>query len=432
MIAWLKDEHLSQVPRPVQWFVLGLLSLVVMALLEWFRLPAALLLGAMVAGILVETAGGEIRLPAFPFQFSQAVIGCLVASRITPQILKTFAGHWPLFLGVMLAVVAASCGLGWLLHKYRVFPDTTPIWGLLPGAASTMMIMADSFGADGRLVAFMQYLRVVFVAIAGSLIARFWCHAATTSLPVIWFPMTHGPALAGTLLFILVCIFIGKKSRLPAGAILVPLVLGAILEDTGLLRLELPPWLLATSYALLGWNIGLRFTRAILVHAARALPQITLSVLLLMGFCGGMAVLLVKFAGTDPLTAYLATSPGGVDSAAIIAAASKVDLPFVMSMQTARLLLVIFIGPVLSRRVAGSVTTRLTPQAQPYRRESLGRQPEDALGKAEIGRAESRNSENNAAAAETPLRAGRRRFRQQAGNDDEQPDDDQGQNPPEQ
>ena len=356
MIAWLKDEHLSKVPQPAQWLILLFLSIVLMVLLEWFRLPAALLLGAMFAGILIETGGGEIRVPALPFQFSQAVIGCLVASRITPQILKTFEGHWSLFLGVMLAVIAASCSLGWLLHKFRVFPDTTPIWGLLPGAASTMMIMADSFGADGRLVAFMQYLRVVLVAIAGSVIARFWCHASMTSTPVIWFPDIQWPALAETLLFIIFCIFLGKRSGIPAGGILVPLVLGTILEDTGILNLELPPWLLAISYALLGWNIGLRFTRNILAHASRALPQITLSVLLLMAFCGGMAVVLVEVAGIDPLTAYLATSPGGVDSAAIIAASSKVDLPFVMSMQTARLLIVLFIGPVLSRRVAGSVT----------------------------------------------------------------------------
>ena len=361
MMAWFKAEPLSRVPRPAQWLMLLLLSVVLMVLLEWFRLPAALLLGAMLAGLLIETGGGKIRVPALPFQFSQAVIGCLVASRITPQILKTFAGQWPLFLSVMLAVIAASCSLGWLLHKLRVFPDTTPIWGLLPGAASSLMIMADSFGADGRLVAFMQYLRVVFVAIAGSVIARFWAHASVISAPVIWFPAVHWPALAETLLFIFLCIFVGKKSGIPAGGILVPFVLGAILKDTGILNLELPPWLLALSYALLGWTIGLRFTRKLLVYATRALPQITLAVLLLMAFCGGLAMVLVEFAGIDPLTAYLATSPGGVDSAAIIAASSKVDMSFVMAMQSVRLLIVIFIGPALSRRIAGSVTRVLPP-----------------------------------------------------------------------
>ena len=50
--------------------------------------------------------------------------------------------------------------------------------------------------------------------------------------------------------------------------------------------------------------------------------------------------------------AYLATSPGGADSVAIIAAASKVDVPFVMAMQTTRLVTVIFLAPILTRYIA--------------------------------------------------------------------------------
>ena len=58
------------------------------------------------------------------------------------------------------------------------------------------------------------------------------------------------------------------------------------------------------------------------------------------------------FAGIDPLTAYLATSPGGADSAAIIALASNVDVAFVMAMQTTRLVLVLLIGPSLAGFIA--------------------------------------------------------------------------------
>ena len=43
---------------------------------------------------------------------------------------------------------------------------------------------------------------------------------------------------------------------------------------------------------------------------------------------------------------------GGADSVAIIAASSKVDMPLVMAMQIARLLLVILIGPSLARIIA--------------------------------------------------------------------------------
>ena len=89
-----------------------------------------------------------------------------------------------------------------------------------------------------------------------------------------------------------------------------------------------------------------------LAAAARALPQTIGATILLMAFCGGVAWLLVVLVHVDPLTAYLATSPGGADSVAIIAASSHVDLPFVIAMQTSRFLVVLLIGPTLARFIA--------------------------------------------------------------------------------
>lgn len=63
-------------------------------------------------------------------------------------------------------------------------------------------------------------------------------------------------------------------------------------------------------------------------------------------------MLLWRFLGIDPLTAYLATSPGGLDSIAIIATSTPVDLPFVMALQTARFLLVLLLGGPISKAVA--------------------------------------------------------------------------------
>ena len=127
------------------------------------------------------------------------------------------------------------------------------------------------------------------------------------------------------------------------GPLLLPLFIGAPLSTTHIWR-TLPPWLLAICYALVGWSIGLRFTRAIVLYAARQLPRIFASIFTLIAMCGGLGFALHEAAGTDPLTAYLATSPGGADAVAIIAASSPVDVPFVMAMQIGRLLMVILIG----------------------------------------------------------------------------------------
>jgi hypothetical protein len=87
-------------------------------------------------------------------------------------------------------------------------------------------------------------------------------------------------------------------------------------------------------------------------HVARALPRVTAAIASLIAICAGLGYVLVLIAGIDPLTAYLAMSPGGADSVAIIAVGSNVDMPFVMAMQTARFILVLSLGPSLARFLA--------------------------------------------------------------------------------
>jgi len=145
---------------------------------------------------------------------------------------------------------------------------------------------------------------------------------------------------------------IGAWSRIPAGPLLIPLFTGIALSCSGALTITLPPWLMAGCYVLIGWSIGLRFTREIVLDAARVLWKVAASTIILIALCGGLAWLLHLTVGTDPLTAYLATSPGGADSVAMIAASSHVDLPFVMAMQMARFILVLLLGPTLARAVA--------------------------------------------------------------------------------
>ena len=68
---------------------------------------------------------------------------------------------------------------------------------------------------------------------------------------------------------------------------------------------------------------------------------------------GAIAFVLVHEMGVDPLTAYLATSPGGMDTVAIVAiAAGNVDISFVMTMQALRFLFVLIAGPPIARLVA--------------------------------------------------------------------------------
>lgn len=348
---------LRGLPALPLWSIVLALSALLVAVLETMHLSAALLIGPMAAAIAVAALEGRLQVPPIPFMGAQALVGCMIARSFTPALWREAAREWPLFLGAVASVIVVAVLLGWLLAKRRVLPGTTAIWGSFPGAAMAMTLMAESFGADARLVAFMQYLRVLMVAVLASGVARLALGDGHAAVTTHWFGAVPLLPLLATLILAFGAAALGHRLRVPAGPLLLPLLLGALAQDMGWLELTLPPWLLALSYAVIGWGIGQRFTREILTYAFHAMPRVIGAILALILACGLLSLALMAVSGVDALTAYLAMSPGGADSVAIIAASSKVDMPFVMAMQSARFLLVVFLGPAIARRVAARVAT---------------------------------------------------------------------------
>jgi membrane AbrB-like protein len=348
--------RLAKLPLLAQAILLLAISVIFEMLLAQLRLPAARLLGPMAAGILFAGIGTRLRIPMPVFTAGQAIVGCMIAGAINNGILAVMLKDWPVCLAGVVSVIIISNALGWLLAWLKVLPGSTALWGAAPGGATAMVLMSESFGADMRLVAFMQYLRVVFVAVAATAVARLFLSGGGAAPADRWFVPIHAVPFSETLGVAAAGVLAGSLLRIPAGPLLVPLALGLVLHGAGLISIELPPWLLAIAYALVGWSIGFRFQRPILIYAAHAFPRVAGAILLLLAICGGLGAVLSVTLHIDPLTAYLATSPGGVDSVAIIAASSpSVNVPFVMAMQTARFLVILFAGPPILRLVARSV-----------------------------------------------------------------------------
>lgn len=355
-----KYPSLAGRPGFIHWGILLALSLMFSVLFDTIRLPAALLLGAMLGAILVAVADGCPRITRKAFIVAQGIIGCLIARSITPEIVASLRHDWLLFISVTITVILACAGMGWILARKQVLPGTTAIWACSPGGAAVMTLMSDAYGGDMRLVALMQYLRVVIVTVLATVVAHLWL-GGTQTVPSIfanWLAPVSWTELGGTLILAVGGPLIAQRLRIPGGAILAPLLIGATLQANGIMHIVLPPWILAPTYVVLGWTIGLRFSRQTLGQAARALPSMIVSIICLVLACAGIAVGVAHLTHLDPLTAYLATSPGGLDSVAIIAASSGVNIPFVMAFQTARFLLVVFTGPALAKYMAGRLQAK--------------------------------------------------------------------------
>ncbi|EGE4050109.1 AbrB family transcriptional regulator [Escherichia coli] len=305
----------------LQWGMLCVLSLLLSIGFLAVHLPAALLLGPMIAGIIFSMRGITLQLPRSAFLAAQAILGCMIAQNLTGSILTTLAVNWPIVLAILLVTLLSSAIVGWLLVRYSSLPGNTGAWGSSPGGAAAMVAMAQDYGADIRLVAFMQYLRVLFVAGAAVLVTRMMLgdNAEAVNQHIVWFP----PVSINLLLTILLAVVAGTVGcllRLPSGTMLIPMLAGAVLQSGQLITIEL--------------------------------PQILLSIFALLAICAGMAWGLTRFMHIDFMTAYLATSPGGLDTVAVIAAGSNADMALIMAMQTLRLFSILLTGPAIARFIS--------------------------------------------------------------------------------
>jgi len=163
-------SRLGSWPVPLLWLALLALSVSIFAGWSALRLPAALLLGPMIGAIVLGVNGAKIQVPRIPFLGAQALIAAMVAKSITRSILVTFSHQYWLFCTVILGTLLGAAGIGWLISRTGLISGATAVYGTSPGAANAMVILGEAEGADARLVAFMQFSRVLLVALAAGVV----------------------------------------------------------------------------------------------------------------------------------------------------------------------------------------------------------------------------------------------------------------------
>jgi membrane AbrB-like protein len=340
----------------LQWMFFVCAALLVTWMLELARFPSAILLGPMLVGVVFGVRGSSIRLNKRLFQFAQGIAGCLIAQNLTSEILHHALSIWPAVL-ISASLTLLSAGLvGFLFSRLTVVTDREAIWGFLPGMAGTIIAMAHERGVDARIVAVIQVVRLVAVILAMSLLSRLMVDgpASIKGSEGVWLPLltTLGVALTGPI----------ASRFLPyisAAATMVPMILGATLQASGLVDFHVPYWLLLVSYLLIGADVGLKFTPTILRDVLHFILPLGVAVVCLLVACGAIGAFLAWLLSVDMLTAILATVPGSIDSVAIIAINSGADVSFVITIQVVRLFAVLLIGPYVVSVICSNFPKRL-------------------------------------------------------------------------
>ena len=184
-----------------------------------------------------------------------------------------------------------------------------------------------------------------------------------------WFRLVEGyqpsPGGGGTafaaipafdLMILTLCGVVGfplaKVLRLPAAALVGPMLASAAVHLAAITTLKPPTELIIVAQVVIGTGIGCRFAGVALARVLRAIVAAVGSTVIMLGVGVGFAFALNAMLGLPVAALVLAFAPGGLAEMTLIALALGVDPAFVSTHHVVRIFLVVVLAPLAFRLFA--------------------------------------------------------------------------------
>ncbi len=311
--------------------------------------PLAWMLGAMFVTTGIAMAGlAELGVYAWLRTTMIAVLGVMLGSAFTPDLLGQIPGWWPDVLALALFIVLVTC-IGFVIFRYGAkYDPVTAYFSATPGGLSEMAIMGHALGADIRTISLIHATRILVVV---------------ATIPV-YFRVVEGleiPALpkdVGSLLdlsgyeavMLSACAFLGvplgKLVRVPAGALIGPMVLSAAVHLAGYSTAKPPAEIVAAAQVVVGASIGCRFAGLTLGDARRIISAGLISGIVMVAAAALAAYSLTDLLDRPADVLVLSFAPGGLAEMALIALILGIDTAFVSAMHVLRIAMVVIGAPL--------------------------------------------------------------------------------------
>ena len=329
----------------MRWLVVAPASAGLGLLFSHWGVPAAWILAAIVvSGAMALSTGRELPLNPGVFRFGRGVIGMLAGLPLVGVPLGVLGGY--LLPGLFVAAVTLAVGVGGgllLAAKEKEVSPETGILSMLSGGASIMPVLAKELGADYRFVALGQYLRLLAVSVSLPLVTAFFTTPAAGARPgeppTVWFMVLAVAAVA---------VFgdaFGRLIRLPVPSVLGPLLITVVVSLLlpGHLTLMPPELFRILAFLTIGWMCGGALSFPALRSFARQLPATVTFIVAVIGACALTAVPLTWWLDVTYFEAYLATSPGALETVLALSSEGGAG-PVVVAVQMIRLLAVLAVA----------------------------------------------------------------------------------------
>ncbi len=165
-------------------------SLLAALFFQALHLPAAWLFGPLLVSVFFAVRNWKaVTFSKSPFCLIQAVIGTSLGAGFSKNTLHMLLSHLDIVAASVILIFCASLLNGWILARSTRLDTPTAFLGTMPGGAAAMMGMAESLQADVRLVAVMQYVRLLLILstvfIAAPVLLHLFPHVSQTTSSIL-------------------------------------------------------------------------------------------------------------------------------------------------------------------------------------------------------------------------------------------------------
>jgi membrane AbrB-like protein len=337
-----------------RWGLVAVCVLLVTLGAQAVSLPSPSMLAGLLVGIVYATRTQRpLVMSNGVSRAAQAVSGATIGTYVSVHTLTGIGQHWLPVIATVVVTLVLTFAAGLMLARLAPVSPATAVFGMIAGGAAGIVSIADDLGADDRMVAVMQYLRVIAILLATPVISKVAFSAPSG-------PSAHsistGVSFAASVLFLAIAapagVVLGNATRMTSPSFFGPMVIGVGLTLSGVPFAGAGPNLIPyVAYAAIGAKVGLEFTAASLRQARAILAPTLAMILAMLVACAALGLLMAPLAHVSSLDGYLATTPGVLQVVLATAVGLKANTTFILSTQVLRLLMMLSAAPAVARRL---------------------------------------------------------------------------------
>ncbi|TXL76294.1 AbrB family transcriptional regulator [Vineibacter terrae] len=328
------------------------------------RMPLAWMMGAGVACTIAAMSGARIGVPNKLRQVMLVVLGVLLGSGFSPDMLQQMP-RWLVTMAVLIVATLVSGSLIYaLLRRIGGYEANTAYFCAMPGGLNEMTMLGTAYGANERVIALMHAVRILAVVLTipvwyrlmyGTMSSVFQAGSRATDLTL------------GDVAILIACGVVGaftaRRARMPAAMMFGPMLLSGVIHLTGVTASRPPGELVALAQVVIGSAIGCRFVGAVLRKVLRDIGYGLVSALLLIMLAVAFAWLGHKLTGLPTDDIILSYAPGGFAEMSLVGLALHADIAMVATHHLFRIFVVVMGGGLLFRTLLAPRLTRIAPPA---------------------------------------------------------------------